>query len=238
MFDNDETPSGGQLRLEYLRELKKLWEWRPGPANYFDGQHVWDSIRDRHQGVNSKELAETAEVAVNSLLQEELARAYQNSEGNLGFQITTKGLDYLAQMEAQDKKTPGTPGGKIIIIGPVTGSIVNIDSMLEQVTQNIGTASHVDEAAKKQLTELIEQLKTELQKAPPTKKEEAEALAEAAKALVEAGTKDQPNKTTVQITAEGLKKAAENIAGVMPTVLSIASSIVKTVFQFAGIPLP
>lgn len=128
--------------------------------------------------------------------------------------------------------------GNKISFGNITGSIVNVDAMLEQVTQNIGSASNVDEVVKKQLTELIEQLKGELQKTPPTKKEEAEALAASAKALVEAGTKAHPNKTTVQITADGLKKAAENIASATPTVLTIASGIVKTVFQLVGIPLP
>ena len=128
--------------------------------------------------------------------------------------------------------------GNKINFGNVTGSIVNVDSMLEQVTQMIGSSSNMDEMEKKQLTELIEQLKIELQKAPSTKKEEAEALAKSAKSLVEAGTKAQPNKTTVKITAEGLKKAAENIAGVMPAVLTIASGMIKIIFLLTGIPLP
>jgi hypothetical protein len=128
--------------------------------------------------------------------------------------------------------------GNKISFGNITGSIVNVDSMLEQVTQNIGAANHVDESTRKQLTELIEQLKLELKNVPLAKKEEAEALAESAKALVEVGTKAQPNRTTVQITAEGLKKAAENIAGVMPTVITIASGIVQTIFKITGIPLP
>jgi len=119
-----------------------------------------------------------------------------------------------------------------------SGSIINIDSMLEQVTQNIDSTHSLNESDKKNLLELIDQLKIELLKTPPAKKEEAEALAESAKTLVEAGTKAQPNRTTIQITAEGLKKAAENMAEVMPTVITIASSIVKMVFRFVGIPLP
>jgi len=128
--------------------------------------------------------------------------------------------------------------GNKISIGNISGSIVNVDSMLEQVTQNINAANNVDEAIRKQLAELIEQLKIELQKIPPSNKEDVEALAESAKMLVEVSTKAQPNKTTVQINAEGLKRAAENIAAVMPTVVSIASGIIKTVFNLTGIPLP
>lgn len=121
--------------------------------------------------------------------------------------------------------------------GDVTGSIINIDSTLEQVTQTIGSAN-IEDSAKKQITELIEQLKTELQKVSLDNKEEAEALADTAKALLDASTKASPNKATVKITAEGLMKAAENLASAMPKVLSIASGIVKTIFQLVGISLP
>jgi len=122
--------------------------------------------------------------------------------------------------------------------GDVSGSNINIDSILENVTQNIGAVNSIDNEAKKQLLELIEQLKTELQKLPQENKEDAETIADYTKSLVEASTKAQPNKKTIQITADGLKKAAENIAGVMPTVLAIATGIIKATFQFVGIPLP
>lgn len=121
--------------------------------------------------------------------------------------------------------------------GNVTGSNVNVDSVLNQAVQSIGAASSVNDTEKQQLTELIEQLKNELQKTPSEKKDEADALAKIAKTLIEEGTEVQPNKTMVQITADGLKKAAENIASVMPSVLTIASSIIRTVFSSAGIPL-
>jgi small GTP-binding protein len=152
-------------------------------------------------------------------------------------------LDGLSHEIVEILDIPKSPTQEIImgnkyIFGNITGSNINIESMLEQVAQNVGSAPNVDEAEKKQLVELIEQLKVELQKATPTKKEETDAIAESAKALVEAGTKAQPNKTTIQITAEGLKKASKNIASVMPTVLTITTSIIKTVFQIAGIPLP
>jgi hypothetical protein len=119
--------------------------------------------------------------------------------------------------------------------GNISGqSIVNVDSILTRVTQNIGSAPNMDEDSKKQLGELIEQLKVELQKIPPEKKDEADAVAKTAEDLVKAGTEVQPNKVLVQITADGLKKAAENILSVMPPVLGI----VKIVFQIAGVPLP
>lgn len=118
------------------------------------------------------------------------------------------------------------------------GSIITVGSTLEQVTQNIESASNVDEVGKEQLSNLIEQLKLELQKVPQTEKEKAKAVADSAKSITEASIKNPPNKETIKISAEGLRKAAENIDNVAPTVLTIASSIVKTVFHLVGIPLP
>lgn len=157
-------------------------------------------------------------------------------------QMTSLLQEFEARWEAvQAERRP--PIQEIIMgdkyaFGNITGSIVNVDSVLSQVTQNIGSLGTVDETSRKQLTELIEQLKTELHKAPPEKRDEAEAIADSAKALVEAGTKAKPNRTTLQITAEGLKKAAESVAEVMPTVLTVASSIVRFVFQLSGSPIP
>ena len=69
---------------------------------------------------------------------------------------------------------------------------------------------------------------------PQEKADDAEAVADAAKALVDAANKAKPNKATLQITADGLKKAAENIAAVMPVVTGIAAQIVGAVFKLAG----
>ena len=68
-----------------------------------------------------------------------------------------------------------------------------------------------------------------MQKAPPERASEAEAVAETAKAAVEQATKAQPNKTLVQISAEGLKQAAQNLAAVLPAVLPIATRIAEVV---------
>jgi hypothetical protein len=127
---------------------------------------------------------------------------------------------------------------KNISIGNISNSIVNIESTLEHVHQSIASANSLDEATRQQLKELVDQLSVELKKAPEAKAADAEAVADAAKALVEAGTKPKPNQTTLQITGEGLKKAAQNIAGVMPTVLTIATGIIKTIANLTGIPLP
>lgn len=118
--------------------------------------------------------------------------------------------------------------------GDFRGAILNIESILTNVSQSIGRIPSADPATKDELKQLIKNLNEALQKVPPEKEEEAEAVAKSAKLLVDEVAKDKPNKTMVQISADGLKQAAKNIAGVMPTVLSIATQIVTTIKKFAG----
>ncbi len=119
--------------------------------------------------------------------------------------------------------------------GDFRGAILNIKSTLTNVSQGIGALPHGDAASKDELKQLIDQLNEALQKAPPGKAEDAEAVAESAKILVEKASEVKPNKTMVQITGEGLKQAAKNIADVLPTVLTIATQIVAVVGRIAAL---
>jgi uncharacterized protein YlxW (UPF0749 family) len=112
--------------------------------------------------------------------------------------------------------------------------MVNIKNKLENATQTINNMPHADSSEKQALQALVEQLKAELEKAPPELSNEAEAVAQTTEALMEDASAEKPNKTMIEITGEGLKKAAENVAAVMPTVLTIATQIVKAVSRLMG----
>ena len=118
--------------------------------------------------------------------------------------------------------------------GDFRGAIINIKSTLRNVAQSVNTIPNADESAKEELKRLIEQLNETLQKVPAEKAADAEAVAEEAKGLVEAANQKEPNTTTLQIRADGLKKAAENIAAVMPTIAGIAAQIVGAVFKLVS----
>ena len=118
--------------------------------------------------------------------------------------------------------------------GDFRGAFVNIKSTLTNVQQSIGEIHTTDETTRKELEALIEQLSEALQTVPAEKQEQAEAVAETAKVLVETAKAEKPNKTMLQISGEGLKQAAENLAGVIPTVAVIASQIVTTVAKLTG----
>ena len=102
-----------------------------------------------------------------------------------------------------------------------------MDSMLEQVTQNISTLPKADQATKEELTKLVAQLTDLLKQAPTEKVDEAGQIADRVDMLVKEAGKDKPDQEKVEFSLESLKKAAENIAGVLPTVLPIAMQIVE-----------
>jgi len=120
-------------------------------------------------------------------------------------------------------------GDRFNLTGDFRGSIVNLKSRLENVQQSVGEIRSDDEEARKELQQLIQQLSEALEKAPKEQKEQVEAVAETAKALVDQAKGEKPNKTMIQITGEGLKQAAKNVAEVLPSVLPIAMQIVAAV---------
>jgi hypothetical protein len=118
--------------------------------------------------------------------------------------------------------------------GDFRGAIINIKSTLTNVQQSVGEIRTADEAARKELEALIGQLNEALQKVPAEDVEQAQAVAETAKVLVDTAKAEKPNKTMLQISGEGLKQAAQNLAGVMPIVASIAGQIVVAVAKLTG----
>jgi len=118
--------------------------------------------------------------------------------------------------------------------GDFRGALINIKSTLRNVQQSVGEIHSSDEKARQELERLIEQLSEALQKTPAEHQEQAQAVAETAKALVNTAKAETPNKTMLQISGDGLKQAAQNLAGVMPTVVTIASQIVMTVAKLTG----
>jgi len=119
--------------------------------------------------------------------------------------------------------------------GDFRGAIINIKSTLTNVQQSVGEIRTDDQNARQELEKLIGQLSEALEKTPEESQEHAQAVAETAKALVDTAKAEKPNKTMLQITGEGLKQAAQNLAEVMPTVVTIASQIVMTVAKLTSV---
>ncbi len=113
--------------------------------------------------------------------------------------------------------------------GEFNGSNLNIKSTLKDVNQTINHLPGASEADKAALQRHIAQLNRVLQETPPDMKEEADAMAQMAEALIKSTGGEKPNKMMMEITGEGLKQAAVNLAGIVPDVAHIAEAIVAGV---------
>ncbi|KAB8140752.1 hypothetical protein F8S13_22380 [Chloroflexia bacterium SDU3-3] len=110
-----------------------------------------------------------------------------------------------------------------------SGAIVNIRATLSNVTQSIGSMPHGSADDKQQLATLVEQLRKALETAPAESQEDAEAVADLAKDLLDKASKATPNKKTITISAEGLKQAAENLGAALPAILPLVPQIIQAV---------
>lgn len=118
--------------------------------------------------------------------------------------------------------------------GDFRGAIINIRSTLSDVQQHVNALYTEDVGVRDELAHLIAQLSSELEKVPETRQEEAEAVAQTARTLIENAQAEKPNKTLIEISGESLKQAAQNIADVLPAVVTIAAQIVAAVMKLAG----
>jgi len=118
--------------------------------------------------------------------------------------------------------------------GDFRGAIVNIRSTLTNVQQHVNEIRTEDVVARQELAQLIAQLSDVLQQVPESRQEQAEAVAQTAKVLVDTAKSEKPNKTLLQISGEGLKQAAQNLADVLPAVVAIATQIVATIIKVGG----
>ncbi len=126
-------------------------------------------------------------------------------------------------------------GDQISINGSYQNVILNIKSTLSNVQQSVGAMPTVDDAARKELQASIAQLSQALEQIPASLKEQSEAVAAAAKMLVDTANSEKPNRTMLEITGDGLKKAAANLAGVAPAVVTIAGQVVAAVLRMRGV---
>ncbi|MDQ5824358.1 MAG: hypothetical protein M3441_09130 [Chloroflexota bacterium] len=126
-------------------------------------------------------------------------------------------------------------GDDITISGSITNSIVNIKSRLDGTVQQINALPGADQATKDQLVQLTQQLSELLGQVPekaPDKVADAETVSKRMETIVAEVGSPKPDKEVVNFSLESLKKAAANIAGVLPAVLPIAQQIASTVVKF------
>jgi len=106
------------------------------------------------------------------------------------------------------------------VVGPV-----NIQSRLDHVTQTVQQLQGWPDARKEELTALLAELTKNLKGVADIRPDDAERVAKTAELVVEEAMRAKPDKGFLSITTEGLKKAAEALADIAPTVLTVADKV-------------
>lgn len=106
---------------------------------------------------------------------------------------------------------------------------INIDSTLTNVTQTIGSTNSLDAPQKAQLEQMVAALTAELSRLKEEHADEKAAIETALKAAVDTATKPsaERKKSILQLSAKGLKDAADLVKDIAPTVISTADLIAK-----------
>lgn len=124
-------------------------------------------------------------------------------------------------------------GGEMSLSGDVTmnaafsGATMNIQSHLESASDAADEVPHGDERQRAALVQLVQELRVELEKASQQHGEETLKLAKRLDALMQEVAEEKPDAEMVTITGKGLKRAAANLATVLPTVVRIATEVVN-----------
>ncbi|MEP7287891.1 MAG: DUF4404 family protein [Chloroflexota bacterium] len=130
---------------------------------------------------------------------------------------------------SDDKPTINISGsnvqGGIVGIGGTQNFQQAVTLTLGNLSSTVG-ALQAPDPDKAELQKLIAELEAALKNAPAAHQDDAKKIAKRAKEAVEEAAADHPDKDGVEAKANLLKKAAENVAGAMPIVLTIATSIV------------
>ena len=119
--------------------------------------------------------------------------------------------------------------------GSIQGGITNIggtQSFNQAVTVTMGNLSatvdgmNASPDEKAVLQKLLAELDVALKQVPAAQQADVEKIYKRAKEAVEEAAAEKPDQEAVEAKANLLKKAAENVASVMPVVVPIALNIV------------
>jgi predicted AlkP superfamily phosphohydrolase/phosphomutase len=131
--------------------------------------------------------------------------------------LTIKGAGLMSDQSGKSVERGGT---KITIKGNVSGTYVNIGG-----TMNINAIPNAKDEEKEELKQLVDQLDAELAKLKADHPDDVETVQLMAKEAVAAAEENKPKKL-IEIKAEGLKAAAENLLAVAPIAARIAAILV------------
>jgi len=123
-------------------------------------------------------------------------------------------------------------GGEMSLSGGVnlnaafSGATQNIHTHLANATEAADAVQHGGADEREELAQLVRELGKELETAAEQQQDEVLKVAKRLEALMEALEEREPDSEAVKITGESLKRAAANLAGVLPAAVRIAGAVV------------
>lgn len=114
--------------------------------------------------------------------------------------------------------------GDKITISNVQGSVINLKSKLQRVTQSV-EAAPLGPGDKEQLKALVTELESVLAKAPAEKREDAEAVADMVETTMEKVAEPAPNKKALQFSLKGIVDAAKGLTDALPVAVKLAAAV-------------
>src|SRR5574341_176831 len=157
----------------------------------------------------------------------------QAGQVNIGGTQTFEGPIEVDMSETliHEPKSEVVIGDKVEMSGDFRGGIINFKSHLENAAQTIEAISFVEESNKVELLKLIQELKSVLAELPEEKAVDAEKVSSRVAALARESSGVNPDKEMMRMTGESLKRAAKNIADIIPSVVPIATQIITAVLN-------
>ena len=141
----------------------------------------------------------------------------QRSEGQYSREERQQAFIFMGNAEIDMSKNKVEVSN---VVGPV-----NIQSRLDHVTQTVQQVQGWPNARREELTALLAELSASLQGVAEKRPDDAERVGKTAELVVAEATKAKPDRGFLSITVEGLKKAAEAVADITPTVLAVAGKV-------------
>jgi chaperonin cofactor prefoldin len=174
---------------------------------------IANRIRDYEEAskqavANLQQMAESAGI---SLLDISEYETILNNEGSANPNVMVIGEITMSQDNINIKD----------VVGPV-----NVKARLDHVTQNVNTASTFTDVQKQEFSAIIEELKQALASAASVAKpEDTQRVTQVAEMVAAEVKKEEPNKSFLTISTEGLMEAAKAVEAVAPAVLRVAAKI-------------
>lgn len=170
-------------------------------------------------------------VVASETAERKLRRQFLDTTDPIVKENTKRALIYMGKNPVTFVEGDQIMGDNINLTGDFRGANVPIKTIINDATIVVTNSQNFDEPTKKALEELLQKLDKALSDVPKENEEEAKAIADTAKNLVDAANQKKPNKPTITITAEGLLKAAKNLAKVIPVIVPIVKQIIALITQ-------